>query len=336
MTAARDMRPYLEAALGRELARVASAPAGVRNVTLNQAGFSLGQLCGSGWLDHGEVAAHLLAAAREAGLTETEARPTIRAALEAGARQPREPSEAAPAARPEPTAGDKRKSDLARSIWKAAKSPANAATARYLESRGILSLPPPTIRHAGAVKHPGTGLHLEAMVCAVQQPGGEIGGIHVTFLTPDGRKAPVSNPKIRWGRVPGGACRLARADDLVVLVEGVEDGLSIIQATGLPAWAMLGTSGFGSVELPERIRRVIVAPDSDEAGQAIIDKAGERLFREGREVHVARPPAGKDWNDLLHDFHERAGIVEFDGGQPRNAAEALARLEVFGGLGTCQ
>lgn len=337
MTAARDMRPYVEAALGRELARVAGTPQGTRNVELNRAAFALGQLCGSGWLDHGEVAAHLLAAAREAGLTEAEARPTIRAALEAGARQPREPSEAAPVpARPEPTDDDRRKTELARSIWRAAKSPANTATHRYLESRGTLSLPPPTIRHHGSVRHPGTGLHLEAMVCAVQQPGGEIGGIHCTFLTPDGRKASVSNPKIRFGRVPGGACRLARADDLVVLVEGIEDGLSIIEATGLPAWALLGTSSFGSVKLPERIRKVILAPDNDPAGQAVIDKAGERLFREGREVSVARPPQGRDWNDLLADFHERAGIAEYDGGQPRNTAEALARLETFGGLAACR
>lgn len=33
----------------------------------------------------------------------------------------------------------------------------------------------------------------------------------------------------------------------------------------------------------------------------------------------------EDWNAL---FHERAGIIEFDGGLPRARAEAIARGEV--------
>ena len=36
--------------------------------------------------------------------------------------------------------------------------------------------------------------------------------------------------------------------------------------------------------------------------------------------------------DILHDYHERAGIVEYHGGLPRAEAEALAAVDVLGDL----
>ena len=96
-----------------------------------------------------------------------------------------------------------------------------------------------------------------------------------------------------------------------------------------PAWAVLGTSGFKNVELPKNIRQVILAPDGDEAGQAIIQEAAIRLAGQGREVRAAKLPADKDWCDLLSDYEERAGILEFDLEQYRPQAEALARQEAI-------
>jgi hypothetical protein len=43
-----------------------------------------------------------------------------------------------------------------------------------------------------------------------------------------------------------------------------------------------------------------------------------------------RPPPGLDWCDALGEFNERAGIGEFDGGLPRDAAERQAFLDTFG------
>ena len=54
------------------------------------------------------------------------------------------------------------------------------------------------------------------------------------------------------------------------LTEGIEDGLAVLQTMSEPTWALLGTSNFKTVELPENIRQVILAPDGDAAGQAII------------------------------------------------------------------
>jgi hypothetical protein len=80
---------YGRAALARERAAVAAAPAGRRNATLNRAAFNLGQLVAAGLLDAEQVRAVLLIAALEAGNTETKARATISSGLAGGAAKPR-------------------------------------------------------------------------------------------------------------------------------------------------------------------------------------------------------------------------------------------------------
>jgi hypothetical protein len=79
---------YAEVALEAETDRVARAPVGTRNDTLNRAAFALGRLVGAGLLDAREVAAELETAARYAGLGRAETRRTIRSGMTAGRRQP--------------------------------------------------------------------------------------------------------------------------------------------------------------------------------------------------------------------------------------------------------
>ncbi len=83
------LSPYARRAFDEEVQAVARAIEGKRNDTLNRAAFSLGQLVAGGELDAGEVEAALLTAARQAGLTEQEARATIKSGMQAGAREPR-------------------------------------------------------------------------------------------------------------------------------------------------------------------------------------------------------------------------------------------------------
>lgn len=80
---------YGRAALDAEASKVAAAPSGQRNETLNAAAYSLGQLVAGGVLDGCEVESALLDAANTAGLTDGEARATIRSGMTAGEREPR-------------------------------------------------------------------------------------------------------------------------------------------------------------------------------------------------------------------------------------------------------
>jgi hypothetical protein len=82
---------YVQAALAAEADRVATAPVGTRNDTLNRAAFALGRLVGAGLLGAGEVARELDAAARQSGLGRAETRRTIRSGMAAGRRAPIDP-----------------------------------------------------------------------------------------------------------------------------------------------------------------------------------------------------------------------------------------------------
>jgi hypothetical protein len=79
---------YALAALTAEADRVARAPVGSRNDTLNRAAFSLGRLVGAGLLDAADAVRELETAARFAGLGRAETRRTIRSGLTAGRRAP--------------------------------------------------------------------------------------------------------------------------------------------------------------------------------------------------------------------------------------------------------
>lgn len=83
---------YASVALTAEADRVARAPVGTRNDTLNRAAFALGRLVGAGLLDAAAVIDELTTAGRWAGLGRAETTRTIRSGLRAGIRQPLETS----------------------------------------------------------------------------------------------------------------------------------------------------------------------------------------------------------------------------------------------------
>jgi putative DNA primase/helicase len=89
-----------------------------------------------------------------------------------------------------------------------------------------------------------------------------------------------------------------------VLCEGIETGLSIQQATGLPTWAALGAGNLARVILPEIVSKVIIAADNDAngVGQRAAFKAADEFIAQGRTVRIALPPeAGQDFNDVLRE-----------------------------------
>ena len=210
-----------------------------------------------------------------------------------------------PRTTPRPVDSDQQqRMEFARRKWGEAIPLADSPAEVYLRQRGLVPGPdgwPPSLRYHPALKHGPTGLHLPAMLGAVSVwPGREVVGLHRTFLRVDGRgKAPVSNNKMMLGKCAGGAVRLAPAGPELVLSEGIETSLSVQQATGLPVWATLSTSGLRSIILPPEVETVIIAADADEPGEKAAQEAARRFIAEGRKVKIARPPQGMDFNDLL-------------------------------------
>lgn len=84
---------YAAAALKAEVARVRSASPGGRQTTLNRAAFALGQLVAGGVLGAAIAETELLNSAIAIGLSEREARSTVRSAFRDAAHSPRRPPE---------------------------------------------------------------------------------------------------------------------------------------------------------------------------------------------------------------------------------------------------
>lgn len=212
------------------------------------------------------------------------------------------PSETTMARRPDPA-----RITTALELWHRSQPAEGTIVASYLASRGLV-LPRSTagrLRFHRGVRHPSGGVW-PAMVALVTDGADDRPlGIHRTLLAPaGGGKAAVRPQKMMLGPCAGGAVRLAEADVRVMIGEGIETCLAAMQATGLPAWAALSTSGMRRLDLPERIREVVVLADADPPGEAAAEVAARRWQSEGRRVRIARPPVGKDFNDALVIEHE--------------------------------
>ena len=213
-------------------------------------------------------------------------------------------------AQSQPIDDDGRRIALARELWRKAVPVQGTPAHAYLRARGITIEPPPSLRYLAAAKHTPTGLILPALVAGMTRwPARRVEAVQRTFLSVDGSdKARVSQPRMTLGPARGGAIRLAPIGTDLALCEGVEDGLSVMQATGIPTWACLGTSGMHAVVLPPlpSASTVTIFADGDEAGEKAARKLAKRLTGEQRRVSIARPPLGKDFNDTLRAAARRA------------------------------
>jgi hypothetical protein len=129
--------------------------------------------------------------------------------------------------------------------------------------------------------------------------------IHRTLLAVDGNgKAPLDPAKIMLGPCRGGAVRLGRVqpDQWLIIAEGIETTLTVMEACGLPGWAALSASGIKNLILPPEAAKLLICADNDHngTGQRAAREAAERFLREGRRVRIATPPnSNTDFSDLL-------------------------------------
>ena len=198
-----------------------------------------------------------------------------------------------------PDAGEARRIARACAIY-AAAGPISGAAEAYLIGRGLQPVPAWTRLRTAVLRYPDAGEH-PAVIAPLMRVDGALEGIQRTFLTVDGRKLPLRDPKLSLGRARGGAIRLGDRAAELVLCEGLEDGLSLAQELpGASVWAAPGAGMLAAMCLPAIVSSVIIAADNDAAGEQAARRAAERFASEGRRVRLMRPdPAFKDWNDQL-------------------------------------
>ena len=190
----------------------------------------------------------------------------------------------------------------ARGLWEVAVEAQGTVVETYMKSRGITASVPPVLRFHPSLKHTNSGKAFPAMVAAVMRwPGTDVTAIHRTYLLPDGSgKADVNPAKMSLGPMAGGAVRLGSPAAKMAISEGIEDGMTLLQETGMSVWAATSASAMRSIVLPElpMAAEVVICADPDPDGQRAAAAAAERWAYEGRVVRVAIPPVGKDFNDV--------------------------------------
>src|SRR5262249_44635380 len=147
----------------------------------------------------------------------------------------------------------------ARQVWHDSVLATGTLVETYLRARAITIPPPPTLRFHAALWHGPTKTHWPAMVAAVARGEAKsVVAIHGTYLARDGSgKAPLGDEydqKMSLGSISGGAIRLGPVQETICIAEGIETALSVMQATGLTAWAAISAGNFKKLELPDAVR----------------------------------------------------------------------------------
>jgi hypothetical protein len=157
------------------------------------------------------------------------------------------------------------------------------------------------------------------MVALVTDTDGVPVTVHRTYLTSDGRKAPVAEPKKLMAypsdRLVGGAIRLFPPTPALGVAEGIETALAVHRRTGMPVWSTVSAGLLARFEPPAGTSLVVVWADRDRSGtgEAAALTLRERLLKRGISVAVHLPPGpipagakGIDWADVWSDRAERA------------------------------
>jgi putative DNA primase/helicase len=168
---------------------------------------------------------------------------------------------------------------------------------RYLrERRGYSGPIPKTL----AFLPPLRPEHHPAMIAAYSlvdepEPGvlgrpGNVTAVHLTLLQSDGAgKAGVRPNKLAIGQPRGRPIVLAPPNDLlgIAITEGIEDGLSVHQATGLGAWAAGSAPYMPALAnaLRDYVEAVTIYAHDDGGGKFALELA-EALHLRGFEVRV--------------------------------------------------
>jgi DNA primase len=188
----------------------------------------------------------------------------------------------------------------AAAIWMSASPATGTLAETYLTARGIRRPFPESIRFA---ELPLGRTRLPALIAAVSTLQGEVLGIQRTFLSRDGSTKSIlasGKSKLSMGRLKGGAIRLAAAGPELIVTEGLEDGLTLLQDIGRPVWVAAGASMLPVMKLPRLASVVTIGADNDPAGGEAARAAARAFAAQGRHVRIMKPDLDyKDFNAQL-------------------------------------
>jgi putative DNA primase/helicase len=205
--------------------------------------------------------------------------------------------------------------DRAREIFKGSvKADHGNPAGLYLRNRGLNACPE-TLWYNPSLFHVKARSNYPAMVACVTNKGGQVSGLHQTFITVSGAKANVKETKLVTSNIEkidltGRAIRLFPPEHgCLGIAEGIETALAAYEMHGIPTWAAVNANWLIGWEPPEGIplRKIYIFGDNDlsfTGHSSAYQLANKMTVRRKIEVEVMIPEkAGNDW---LDDFNERS------------------------------
>jgi hypothetical protein len=182
----------------------------------------------------------------------------------------------------------RRQHDKAKWLWSQRRPIAGTIADKYLrQTRGITCELPNTLGFL-----PARDGHPPAMVaCYADDSGDRVDSVHLTRLLADGSdRERGDTAKITIGSPRGRPIVIAPVNDLCGLgiAEGVEDALSVYQATGLGAWAAGSAAFLSSLAdaVPDYVEAVTIFAHPDQAGEAGARRLAEDLASRSIETRI--------------------------------------------------
>jgi hypothetical protein len=147
------------------------------------------------------------------------------------------------------------------------------------------------------------------MLGAVTDKGHKLLALHRTFLTDDGHKAPVENPKklTSTSATIAGASIKLRPPEIIEgklslgVAEGIETALACSLGFQVPTWSCMSANGIKTFIWPPNLERLVIFADHDLSGvgQEAANALAARAAAAGLEVRILVPTtAGEDWLDV--------------------------------------
>ena len=185
--------------------------------------------------------------------------------------------------------------------WNKSEPASGSLVEEYLVFRGLN----PNLSELLDIRFLSNAFHSESkslypvMLCAIRDLESNIIGVHRTYLASNGKgKAPVEVQKKILGKTKGGFFQTVQPQNKLIICEGIENALTLYQVMEIPTWAAISAGNLPNLRPPKNLE-IILALDNDPAGLQFGEKALNTWTSLGLDVKVAKPPRGKDFNDLL-------------------------------------
>ena len=197
----------------------------------------------------------------------------------------------------------KRKKQYANDLWESCMfyNFEDSAGSKYLYNRHKISVRDANMRCHPGINYAPTKTIYPALIFKVQKDiDAPLVAIHRIYLSPDGYKAKVDNPKMALAPIQGMGIWFGQKRELLCITEGPENALSLRQLGYNFVCSSIFGSNLHSIYIPSYVKKLLIFPDMDEAGQRAFENCKETYGKLTIPVEGVLLPKGKaDWNDVL-------------------------------------